>query len=568
MGKMKKSKTPIKNVVKPHVSIIPKEIQAEAANMLRNGLTESLLGFNPGSIGTELNQVDTLFKNNRWYFISNMQQLVSQVYPEHGLIQTIVDVPVDDALRGGIDIKTKLLEEDDIELLQTTMEREDDLNIAGQSGKWNRLFGGAGIIILDGNDSEQPFKVEDVNEGDPLEFKAVDMWELFHDKQNTEGFTLDTAGNEFEFFNYYGKKLHKSRVLLLKGLTAPSFVRPRLRGWGLSVLEPLVNSINQYLKANNLSFEVLDEFKLDIFKIKNLTSSMLTPGAGAKLQERVMTANRQKNYLNALTMDSEDDYMQKQLSFTGLAETMAQIRMQVASDMRMPLSKLFGISATGFNSGEDDIEVYNSMIESQVRAKLKFHILKMVQLRCKQLFGEVPEDLSISFKPLRILSAEQEENVKTAKFARLLQNYQAGMMTSKEYKEACNRDDLLPVQLDTSIDVIESEPMNDSGQPGADKEDNEQAGTDSETAPSKVPVPSKVAKTAPEVKNSLEFDKASYEAEGGDDLYGDGKEYTMSNPRQLDVALWAKATEASQKAYGKLNWKFRAWYYRRNGGVF
>ena len=50
----------------------------------------------------------------------------------------------------------------------------------------------------------------------------------------------------------------------MKGLTAPSFLRPRLRGWGFSVVEKLVRSINQYIKATDLGFEVLDEFKLDV----------------------------------------------------------------------------------------------------------------------------------------------------------------------------------------------------------------------------------------------------------------------------------------------------------------
>jgi hypothetical protein len=266
-----------------------------------------------------------------------------------------------------------------------------------------------------------------------------------------------------EYYNYYGVELHHSRVMLMIGIEAPSFVRPKLRGWGVSVVETLVRSINQYLKATDLSFEVLDEFKLDVYKIKNLANTLLSPGGTEAIQRRVTIANRQKNYQNALTMDSEDDFDHKQLSFSGLAEVMSGIRMQVASDMRMPLTKLFGISAAGFSSGEDDIENYNAMVEGQVREKCKYEVLKMLEYRCQQLFGVIPDDLTVDFKPMRILSSEQEENVKTQKFNRLLAAKTAGEITSEEFRDACNRDALLSIQLEGEVSLEVEDTSDDTG---------------------------------------------------------------------------------------------------------
>lgn len=447
---------------KPTVkNTIPREIQNEANHMLSNGLSDAISGLG-SSFGTQLNQVDTLFKNNRWYLVSNMRQLLSEIYVEHGLIQTVVDVPVDDGMRGGVEIKSKQLDPDQIEELQTTIEREDILSsVVGQALKWNRLFGGAGVLILTDQDCETPLNVSAITENSPLNFRPVDMWELYENEQNIEGSLEDP---KLEFYTYYGKKLHKSRVMKMKGLNPPSFVRPRLRGWGFSVVEALVNSINQYLKANNLTFEVLDEFKIDYYKIKNLSTTLLSSSGTEQVRRRIDLANRQKNYMNAVTMDSEDDYIQKQLTFTGIAETMQGIRMQVASDLRMPLTKVFGISAQGFSSGEEDIENYNAMVEAQVRAKSKYDILRITEMLCQKLFQFVPEDLSINFKPLRMLSAEQEENVKTQKFNRLIAAKQAGEVTTKEFRDACNKDNLLSIQLETDdelLDDLNPEPQDD-----------------------------------------------------------------------------------------------------------
>ena len=241
----------------------------------------------------------------------------------------------------------------------------------------------------------------------------------------------------------------------MKGLIAPSFIRTRLRGWGFSVVEHLVRSMNQYLKANDLSFEVLDEFKIDIFKIKNLTDTLLSPTGQQQVSQRVKMANWQKNYQHAMIMDGEDDYIQKQLSFAGLADVMKEIRMAIASDMRMPQIKLFGQGPNGLNaSGEDEIEVYNAMVESEVRNKAKYDILRVIEIKCQKLFGFIPDDLSIKFKPLRTLNSVEEETVKTSKFNRLFQAKSAGEITRYEFRDACNRDNLLGIQLDNADDEL------------------------------------------------------------------------------------------------------------------
>lgn len=575
--------------------------------LFENGLGDALgfgggLGGFPGNQGTgfsnQIENVNTIFYNLRWYLISNFRQVLCQVYVELGLVQTIVDVPVDDALRGGVDIHSKQLDEDQIKDLQISMDRDDDLGTAGQAEKWNRLFGGAGILIMTDQDPSEPLDLDALTDDAPLEYRAVDMWELFWDKQNTEGYDPTIQEEDVEYFSYYGIQVHKSRVMRMKGLVAPSFIRPRLRGWGYSVVEKLVRSLNQYLKATDLGFEVLDEFKLDVYKIKNLTNTLLSPQGEQQVKKRIQLANWNKNYQNAVVMDSEDDFDHKTLSFAGLAEAMAGIRMQVASDMRMPLTKLFGISAAGFNSGEDDIEVYNGMVENEVRNKIKYVILRMIEVKCKKLFGFIPDDLEIKFKPLRILSSEQEEAVKTQKFTRLLQAKTANEITTYEFREACNKDNLLGITLDNADDELNlDDPQiadlvsgagefaagedGNSDNTGANKEDTQKskapAKDTKESPPPKERLASKQpggetqsAKIAPDskVKNSIDFDKAAYEADGGENLYADGRKPLFENPGTVDEGLWSKAKDAAKRAFGKENWKFTTWWYKKNGGKF
>lgn len=450
MAKKKNQKPKAPKDLQPNSNIV----NTAVLQSFQNGLTQAL-GFDNPFPSVQLSQVDTLFKNLRYYMLSNFRQILSQMYVEFGIVQTIIDMPVEDALRGGIEITTKELDDSEILDLHTTIERENDLHVVGQAMKYNRLYGGAGILILTDQDPMTELQIESITEDKRLGFHAVDMWELYYDQVNLDAEIIKPVPREQKEFDYYGVRVNRSRVMQLKGLTAPSFIRPRLRGWGFSVLEPIVRPINQFLKATDLAFEVLDEFKLDIYKFKNLASTLERNDGEAIVRKRIQLANMGKNYQTAVALDAEDGFEQKQISFTGISEAMEGIRMQLASETHFPEAKLFGTGSTGFSSGQDDIENYNAMIESQIRAKAKFDILRVVELRCQQKFGFIPEDLSITFKPLRVLSSEQEENVKNAKFTRLIQTKQGGECTTEEFKDGINKDKLLPIQLDTSIETLD-----------------------------------------------------------------------------------------------------------------
>ena len=418
-------------------------------------LADTLTGRNIYTDTPEISQDDTWFKNLRWYLVSNNRQLLSEMYVEHGVIQTLVDQPVDDAFRTGFEIQTSELDKNDIEKLEVYLERNEVIKNIIQAIKWGRLYGGGGILLITNENPTTPFRPENINEKTKIYFKGVDMWELFSTSTTDQGqLKYNELKDEGDFYNYYGKSVHPSRVYKIKGKEPPSFVRPRLRGWGMSELEKVVRSLNQYLKNQDVVFELLDEAKVDVYGLDGFNDALISKDGANSIATQVQLSNTIKNYVNAIVMDKNDTYEQKQLSFGGLSEILTQIRQGLAADLKMPMTKLFGISSAGFNSGEDDIENYNSMIESEIRSKVKFIVLDILSLCCRNLFGFAPEDLMIKFNPLRELSAKEEEEVKTSKFNRIMATAQAGLMTTEEFKENVNKDNLLPTQIDESIEQL------------------------------------------------------------------------------------------------------------------
>lgn len=441
-----------------------KEMINAEVEQFKNSLTQVLTGLMPGAYGlglpfssTQVSQVDTFFKNNRWYLISNMRQVLSEIYVEHGIVQTLVDLPVDDGFRGGVKIKSEQLSEDELADLEKYVVRSGALKGLIQAIKYTRLFGGGGLIIMTKGDPSKPLKVEDLEQDSEVAFKPVDLWELYYGMfANNDQLDPGYIAKEPEYYNYYQYRIHKSRVIRLEGKQAPSLIRPKLRGWGASVLETVVRSYNQYLKSVNLAFEVLDEYKVDVYGIENFNNTLAVAGGSDKVVKRVQLSNMLKNYQHALIMDNKDKFDTKTLSFSGIGDIMREIRMQIAADLRMPLTKLFGISASGFNSGEDDIENYNAMIESEIRSKVVFDVLRLVEI-CSQIkFGTIPDDFEIEFKPLRILSAEQEEQVKNNKLQRITSCLSAGLISPKEAKQSINKENLLPIKIDETDELLTS----------------------------------------------------------------------------------------------------------------
>lgn len=399
-------------------------------------------GVNSNPFAPQNSRLDTMFINTRWALVTNFRSILSEAYAEYGIVQTLVDQPVSDAFRTGYRIRTDKLDDAQKRKLYYYVEMNRVNEIIMEAFNWSRLFGGGGIIINTDQNPSQPLDYSKITEDSPLEFLAADMWELYTDIPMWNPWE---NMSQAQMFNYYGMRLNRTRVLPIMGKKPPSFIRNRLRGWGMSELERVVRSINSYLKNQDLIFELLDEAKIDVYQLNGFNSAMLTAQGTSVAEKRVQTANTLKSYLNALVLDTSDKYEQKQLSFNGLSDILNQIRQGVAADLKMPLTKLFGVSAAGFNSGEDDIENYNSMIESEVRSKAKPIVIEVLGVICQKLFGFIPDDMDIEFKSLRILSAEQEENMKNSKFNRLIEAVANGLATPEQFMIGCNNEDLLPI---------------------------------------------------------------------------------------------------------------------------
>lgn len=374
------------------------------------------------------------YNNINLELLSLQQILVTYLYKTFGILGKVVDIPVDDAYKyNGFELNADSVDENEIKELFDTVVREKDIENLKTARKWARLFGGGALIINDGTEYSKPINYKSLK-GKFVEFIPVDRWQLQYSEAN-----INIRGGIWSVVNYNKVEtetnVHDSRVILIKGKVAPYLVQQRVQGWGVSVYEQIFQDMSQFFKARNVLFELLDEAKTDVIKLATMQAALSSAGGRQALQLMVDTIAQNKNYKSQITLSKDDDYEQKQISFSGFEGILKEIRIMMAGSANMPVNKLWGEGVTGFGSGEDSLENYNSQIENEIRTPDLSTIYEILKIRSYQLFGREIKDLVVTWKNLRVLSAIDEQNITDKKIANALELFDRQLLTPQELME-------------------------------------------------------------------------------------------------------------------------------------
>lgn len=410
------------------------------------GLTDKLMSRDFAPISA----ISPLVYNSRMSFITLQRPLLASMYLENGLLQVLVDLPVEEAFRGEFKIiSDDELDHKDIAKLLAWFYSDEVLGRFKSALKWSRLFGGAGLIINTPQSKTEQFDLSKVKQGGFLEFYDCDRWEL--NIVNDSGNLLDqfVSVGKGNIFNYYGHIIDGSHVLLMNGIRPPSYLRGLFSGWGVSVGESIVRSLNNYLKNQNVSYELVDEAKIDVYSISKYNTMLMSPKGEEQVLRHLDMVQTTKNYQGAIVHDTTDGYDQKQISFSGLSDLARESRIQVASDIRIPVSKLFGISISNLNSSEEaDIDNYINMVETTIRTPCKGLVNKVLRIGCQHLFGFIPEVLDFEYPSLKQTTEKESIEIKAGKMNMIIGLQQAGIITSRTAVELVNREKLFSTDLD------------------------------------------------------------------------------------------------------------------------
>lgn len=411
-----------------------------AKNTVNNGLASALdLPCGNGYIQNPLTNPATLYYNSSPVLLTLNWQPLTYAYKSNGFIQTAINQIVDDAFRNqGMIIDSETLDSEELEQLRQAV-YDYDIEEIKDAIRWGELYGGGVLIANTDQDFTLPLDEKQLKNR-RLKFMASDRWQCIANGISPYLAKTFTLTDNMRESTQSGITIDASRIGIFTGVKAPYLLRSMLQGWGLSIFEAIIPPLTQYLKAMGVTLELLDEAKIDILKIFDLANVLLSPDGEAQIRKRVQIAADNKNYKSVLAMDTQDDYQQKQINFSGLPEMIVQIQYLVCAALKRPYSKIFGKGSSGFSSGEDDLENYNTIVDSEIRTPATSLIKWAVGLRCLQLFGRIPPDIKISWKPLRVMTEKDEAEIKSKKLENYLKLFDRQILTKAQLASKLTKD--------------------------------------------------------------------------------------------------------------------------------
>ena len=288
---------------------------------------------------------------------------LDEMYKSNGLAQKIINIIVDDAMRGFIEADYDLLQE------MSRIKLKQRITDGCYSG---RLYGGALLVafIDDGLELEKPVNLNRIDK--IISIKVFDKSQVtwFSGDLNTNYGSEHFGEPEFYTINSYSNvvdvgviKVHRSRCFLMNGATTTNRMRLYNGGWDLSIMQSCFGALRNYGIVTDSSAEIIQDFVQVIFKLNGLSQKMVQEGGDAVIKKRLNYIDMSRSITNSIFVDATEDYEKKASSVAGLADLWDRFSEVVCSVTGYPATKLFGRSPAGMNStGDSDMKNYYDMV--------------------------------------------------------------------------------------------------------------------------------------------------------------------------------------------------------------
>ncbi|MGE4448581.1 MAG: DUF1073 domain-containing protein [Azospira sp.] len=415
------------------------------------------------------------------------RQELENMYRGSWLAKKIVNAVADDMTREWLHVTF------DGEEMGTTIEQAEKRfalkRKTNEALKWSRLYGGA-VIIIGTRDRNlaKPLDVKNVRKGDLRYLHVVDRWRL----SPAGSLNRDLESPNFGMPDSYvlaesTVQVHHTRVLRFNGEKLPYFAWLRNAMWDDSVLQHVMDSLMNCDTTTQAIATMMFESNVDVVKSEGLADVLAQKDGEAKLTKRFQVAALLKSFNRMLLLDGTESYEKKQNSFANLDKVIQQFMIDVSGAADIPMTRLFGTSATGMNAtGDNDVRNYYDMVSAKQEAELRPQLEYLYEVLVRSELGHMPEDFRFDFNPLWQLSETEQATVEKTRAERDQVYLNAGVVTealvARELKERGTYRNM----TDDDIELAEelSKPMDENGEvgktPGAKPPEGCEGGDDDE----------------------------------------------------------------------------------------
>lgn len=149
--------------------------------------------------------------------------------------------------------------------------------------------------------------------------------------------------------------------------------------------------------------------------VKTNMEEVLSGGFDTNLQKRIkyFVQNRDNDGCAIIDKESEDIVVMT-TSLSGVTDLVRQSMEYVAAMFNEPVTKMWGISPAGFNTGDADLQNHYDNIESLQEKIFREPLNRLIKVLQLNEFGSIDKSISFKFAPLSEADkAQQVANNKT-----------------------------------------------------------------------------------------------------------------------------------------------------------
>jgi uncharacterized protein len=187
------------------------------------------------------------------------------------------------------------------------------------------------------------------------------------------------------------------------GQPAPEGSRYRNDSWFWG--DPVMLSIGEAVKNADVAqagfAALIDEARNDIIRIPDLMSMWATDEHEQQLMKRLAGAQTGKSTWRALVLDKDEEWEQRQVTWTGIPDVLMAFLNIVAGAADIPVTRLLGQSPKGLQStGEGEEKDYQAMVKARQDELLAPALDRIDELLIRSALGSRPSDVYYEFGEL------------------------------------------------------------------------------------------------------------------------------------------------------------------------
>lgn len=431
------------------------------------------MGYGTPSVAEGVEYILERWTNNYWLMIT--------LFRNHWIPRKIVEIPAKDMCKAWPRLNCDLTP-DQIADFDRTIERSLTPKKIKRAITWARLFGGAGaLMVIKGHENilDQPLDLDMINPGSYKGLIVFDRWSgitpvgnQMQDIESPLTFGLP------EYYTVHGQNgnealfdIHASRILRFTGPDVPTPEHEANQYWGISVIELAMEEMR---KRDNASWSILQLlFRAQLLtqvnpELAQLLSGAVVGGAGLqRFQQSMQAQNELLSNQSMLLLGKDGKLESHQYTFGGIADVLDRFEIACAasSNPSIPYSKLFGKNSSGLdNSNDADERNYEEAIAQAQHDDLRPQLMQQLYpVICMSEFGEVPDDLDITFPSIRVLTEEDKTKLAKEGGEAILAAFAAGVtsqqLTLQELKQLGDKTEIFSNITPEIIEAADDKPV-------------------------------------------------------------------------------------------------------------